>query len=74
MKDKQISPLVGMIVGAAVVVLLLVVGYKAFLAPTPLPSVADHPPRPGYTKYPGSEAPAGSGSAPAAGAPAPSSP
>lgn len=55
MKDKQVSPLIGAIVGVVALVLVLAIGYKFFVAPQPLPSIADHPARPGYTQYPGSK-------------------
>ncbi len=53
MANKQISPLVGAIIGVVVLVAVVALGYKFFLAPQPLPSVKDHPPRAGYTQYPG---------------------
>ncbi len=71
MDNKAINPVVGVIVGVVVLLIVLGLGYKFFLAPPTLPNPADHPPRPGYTSYPGAAAPRG---APAGAAAAPTSP
>lgn len=57
MDIKQINPLAGVIVGVVVLLIVLGLGYKFFLAPPTLPNPADHPARPGYTTgYPGAKA------------------
>lgn len=53
MNNKEINPVVGVMVGVVVLAVVVALGYKFFLAPQPLPSIKDHPARPGYTQYPG---------------------
>ncbi len=55
MNNKEINPMVGIGIAAVVVIIILVIGYKMFLAPSP----ADDP----STRYPGGHPP--SSSAPA---------
>ncbi len=61
MNNKEINPIVGIAIGAVALVIVLVLGYKLFLSPAPLP------PEPNYaaTQYPGGHA---------AAAPAPATP
>lgn len=56
MKTKEINPIVGVVVGIVLILVVLGLGYKFFLAPPTLPNPADHPPRAGYTTYPGAKA------------------